>query len=63
MSPRGVAGCVFRFCVIVAVILASNNAAGLEVATVIAILKTAPEIIKEIAGIWGELGKTAYGLL
>lgn len=44
-------------------ILESNNAAGLEAATVISILKTGPQIIKEILDMWDELGKTAYRLL
>ena len=63
MSPRGGAGCVFRLCVIVAVILECNNATGLEVTTVIGILKTGPLIIQEILDMWDELGKTAYKLI
>jgi len=60
MSPRGGAGCFFRWCVIVAVILGRNIATGMEVATVIQILKTGPLIIKEILDMWDELGKILH---
>jgi hypothetical protein len=60
MSPRGGAGCFYRWCVIVALILERNNATGLEAATVIGILKTAPQIIKEILDMWDELGKILH---
>jgi len=60
MSPRGGAGCFFRWCVIVAVILERNNATGLEAATVIGILQTGSHIIKEILDMWDELGKIVY---
>jgi hypothetical protein len=60
MSPRGGAGCFLRWCVIVVVILECNKATGLEVSTVIGILKTAPQIIKEILEMWDELGKILH---
>jgi hypothetical protein len=60
MSPRGGAGCFFRWCVIVAVILECNIATGMEVATVIEILRTGPLIIKEILDMWDELGKILH---
>jgi hypothetical protein len=60
MSPRGGAGCFFRWCVIVAVILERNIATGMDAATVIAILKTGPIIIKEILDLWDELGKILH---
>lgn len=60
MSPRGGAGCFLRWCVIVVVILERNNATGLEAATVIGILKTGPQIIKEILDMWDELGKILH---
>jgi hypothetical protein len=60
MSPRGGAGCFFRWCLIVAVILERNTATGMEVATVIQILKTGPLIIKEILNMWDELGKILH---
>jgi uncharacterized protein (DUF302 family) len=64
MSPRGGAGCVFRWCVIVFVILERKNATGLEPATVIGILQTGPQVIKQILDMWDELGKALpYRLL